>query len=264
MTVQTSSPPPSKEASDAIRVLVAEDVDVNRELIRLMLEGRGYQIDDVKDGERAVEAITSAAPAYDVVLMDVEMPVMNGMEATRALRAMGGRFQDLPIIALTAYALSEQIDRCLAAGMTAHLAKPFTSETLCDAVTLWAKRPNGISNAMQDSVIAIAALVRRVGSKNIENLLRLLLTQLDAFTACSADDRRHLQAQAHTLRGSASLLGFKTLANASRTLETCCRMSQPVDTAVEDAKRLVVLVHEEITCLLSEGLKMGSEASAVA
>jgi CheY-like chemotaxis protein/HPt (histidine-containing phosphotransfer) domain-containing protein len=245
--------PAPREASNPIRVLVAEDVDVNRELIRIVLTGRGYRVDEVENGERALDAIASSA--YDVVLMDVQMPIMDGMQATRAVRAMGDPFTDLPVIALSAYAMPEQIDLCLQAGMTAHLAKPFTSEALCQTVAHWATRPKGV----QASVIA--TLVRQAGSNHIEHLLRLLLTQLDTFAACNADDRRHLQAQAHALRGSASLFGFKALAAASRTLEDGCRMSQPVNAALEETNRLIVLVHEDIAGLLSAGLAIGLKAS---
>jgi CheY-like chemotaxis protein len=244
----TATPGAPRDASHPIRVLVAEDVDVNRELIRLVLEAQGYQVDEVQDGERALEAIK--AVAYDVVLMDMQMPVMDGLEATRALRAMGGRFKDLPVIALSANALSPQIERCLDAGMTAHLAKPFTSETLCGAVSQWARHPDRPQEAV------IATLVRQAGSGEVEHLMRLLLTQLDTFAACEADDRRHLQAQAHALRGSASLFGFRALAFASRTLEDCCRMSQPVDAAFAAAKRLSAQVHDEITRVLSSGVEV--------
>ncbi len=255
---QTSLPRslPPQNASPPIRVLIAEDVDVNRELVRLILEGQGYQVDEVEDGERALEAIK--AVAYDVVLMDMQMPVMDGIEATRALRAMGGRFKDLPVIALSANALPPQIERCLDAGMSAHLTKPFTSETLCGAVAQWARRANWPQEA------AIATLVRQAGASEIEHLLRLLLTQLDTFAACEADDWRRVQALAHALRGSASLLGFRALAMASRTLEDCCRMSQPADAALAAAKRLAAVVNEDITRVLSSGGEVRLTGSATA
>jgi CheY-like chemotaxis protein len=163
---------------------------------------------------------------------------------------MGGRFKDLPVIALSANALSPQIERCLEAGMTAHLAKPFTSETLCGAVMQWAKRPS----RPQETVIA--TLVLHTSSSEVEHLLQLLLIQLDTFAACETDDRRHLQSQAHALRGSASLFGFRALATASRTLEDCCRMSQPVEAAFVAAKRLAAQVHDEITRTLASGVEM--------
>jgi CheY-like chemotaxis protein len=226
-------------------VLVAEDVDVNRELIRLVLEAQGYQVDEAQDGESALNA--SVANIYDVVLMDMQMPILDGIEVTRALRAMGGRFGDLPIIALSANALSPQIERCLEAGMSAHLAKPFTSKSLCDTVAHWARRPN------EPPIMITPTLLSRAGSCEMDHLLRLLLTQLDAFMICDLSERPHLQAQAHALRGSASLFGFKHLANASRTLEDCCRMSQPVEAAFATVKRMALLVHEHVTCTLSSG-----------
>src|ERR1700761_1461136 len=106
-------------AAQPLRVLAAEDVAVNRELFRLFLEPAGHAVDTVDDGAQAVEAVKTRA--YDVVLMDVQMPVMDGIEATRAIRALGGRYERLPVIAVSANTVPGQIERCLAAGMTAYI-----------------------------------------------------------------------------------------------------------------------------------------------
>jgi CheY-like chemotaxis protein len=233
----------TQDAGQSPRVLLAEDVDVNRELIRLVLEAQGYQVDDVRDGEGALAAVM--ARHYDVILMDLQMPVMDGQQATRALRALGGRFRDIPVIALSANATAQQIELCLDAGMTAHLAKPFTSQSLRDTVARWTGR------SMEPQAALIAALVRQSGQDRVEHLLGLLLTQLETFAACDAGDRRRLQALAHALGGSASLFGFSALAKASRALEDCCRSSQPPDAPFDEAKRLVALAHQELTRLLS-------------
>jgi CheY-like chemotaxis protein len=130
MTAQSLSPPTPRDASQPIRVLVAEDVDVNRELIRLLLAGHGYEVDEVENGERALEAITSAA--YDVVLMDVQMPVMDGVQATRAIRAeeAASARPRTPIVALSANAFHHQISEYLSAGMDTHVAKPIDLSSL--------------------------------------------------------------------------------------------------------------------------------------
>jgi CheY-like chemotaxis protein len=233
-------------AARPARILVAEDVDVIRQLISLILEAEGYQVDEVRDGEAALAAMF--AVEYDVILMDLQMPIMDGMQATRALRALGGRFGDLPVIAMSANVMSGQIELCLDAGMTAHLAKPFTAKGLCDTVARWAGRSTEPQEAL------IAALVRQSGRGQVEHLLTLLLNQLSAFAACDASDWRGLRALAHALCGSAALFGFNALANASRTLEDCCGRSQPIDAPLEDAKRLVALAHQEITRLLTTGV----------
>jgi PAS domain S-box-containing protein len=110
-----------------LRVLVAEDVEINREIICAMLEGAGLRVAVVVNGSEAVQAVSEAA--FDVVLMDVRMPEMDGYEATRRIRA-DPRHADLPIIAVTAHALKGERERCLEAGMSDHVTKPIDLEHL--------------------------------------------------------------------------------------------------------------------------------------
>jgi CheY-like chemotaxis protein len=116
-----------------MRVLVAEDNAVNQMLARRMLEKRGHAVDVVSDGKAAVEAVASRA--YDLVLMDVQMPEMDGFEATQEIRqreAGGGGAQGrrVPIVALTANAMEGDRELCLSWGMDAYLAKPVRAEAL--------------------------------------------------------------------------------------------------------------------------------------
>jgi signal transduction histidine kinase/AmiR/NasT family two-component response regulator len=121
-----------------VRLLLAEDVDVNRELVRVILEPFDIEIDTVADGAQAVEQVARAD--YDLVLMDVQMPVMDGLSAARAIRARGGRFSRLPIVAMTANVLPEQIERCLDAGMNGHLGKPIEPRALLETIAAWSHR----------------------------------------------------------------------------------------------------------------------------
>lgn len=114
-----------KSAGSLMRVLLAEDNTINQEIIGTVLRQKGHTVTVVDDGERATAAILEGGP-FDLVLMDVQMPGQDGLAATRAIRA-GERAQGrtpVPIIALTANAMSEEIERCYAAGMDAHVAKP--------------------------------------------------------------------------------------------------------------------------------------------
>ncbi len=119
------------------RILLVEDNDLNREIARFMLEEIGLQVDIACDGQDAVHAMLESQPnQYDYVLMDVQMPIMDGLEATRRIRAAGRPdLQTVPIIALTANAFNEDVDMCLAAGMNAHLAKPFKIEDITAALS---------------------------------------------------------------------------------------------------------------------------------
>ncbi|WP_293736613.1 ATP-binding protein [uncultured Phascolarctobacterium sp.] len=109
----------------ALRVLLAEDNALNREIAVALLSKQDVTVETAENGQLCVEKF-SAAPNgyYDAVLMDVRMPVMNGYEATRAIRALARADAALPIIAMTADAFAEDVERCLAAGMNAHLSKP--------------------------------------------------------------------------------------------------------------------------------------------
>ncbi len=111
---------------------------INQKVAVAMLASTGYVVDVVADGAAAVEAV--AAQRYDAILMDCQMPVLSGYDATIAIRAQEGTGRRTPIIALTASARREDRDRCLAAGMDSYLAKPVSKDALVALVASWAKR----------------------------------------------------------------------------------------------------------------------------
>lgn len=115
----------AEQPQRGLRVLLAEDNALNREIAVALLSKQGVTVETAENGQLCVEKF-SAAPNgyYDAVLMDVRMPVMNGYEATKAIRALARADATLPIIAMTADAFAEDVERCLAAGMNAHLSKP--------------------------------------------------------------------------------------------------------------------------------------------
>ena len=115
-----------------LQVLLAEDVMVNRELIALFLRPLGVELHMVGDGAEAVEA--AAARPFDVILMDMQMPRLDGLEATRRIRSGGGPCAGVPILALTANVLPAEVERCRAAGMIAHISKPLSAERLATAL----------------------------------------------------------------------------------------------------------------------------------
>jgi CheY-like chemotaxis protein len=122
-----------------LRILVADDNAINRRVAELMLKHAGFTVDMASDGSEAVEAHTSRP--YDVILMDSQMPVMDGFEATRRIRQLD---QPQPvIIAITANALSGERERCLSLGMDDYVSKPFTAEQLRTVVR------KGVERAMQ-------------------------------------------------------------------------------------------------------------------
>ncbi len=114
------------------RVLLVEDNSINAEIARMVLEQYGLTVDHAENGRAGVDRVQEAGDGvYSVVLMDIQMPVMNGYEATREIREQKeAYFQSLPIIAMSANAYDEDVKKCLAAGMNAHIAKPFQPEEL--------------------------------------------------------------------------------------------------------------------------------------
>jgi CheY-like chemotaxis protein len=132
-------PPKMPFTDQPLRILVADDNAINRRVAELMLKHAGFTVDMASDGSEAVEAHTSRP--YDVILMDSQMPVMDGFEATRRIRQLD---QPQPvIIAITANALSGERERCLSLGMDDYVSKPFTAEQLRTVVR------KGVERAMQ-------------------------------------------------------------------------------------------------------------------
>lgn len=115
-----------------MRVLLAEDDPQNQMMIRVVLEDAGYHVDVAENGVEVVEAVSRGG--YDVVLMDVSMPVMDGLEATRRIREFGGSIGAIPIVALTAYAMTGDRERYLGLGVSDYLSKPMHIADLIDVV----------------------------------------------------------------------------------------------------------------------------------
>jgi CheY-like chemotaxis protein len=119
----------------SLRILVVDDNELNGIMVEAMLKHDGHDVVVVSNGVRAVSAVQ--AERFDLVLMDMQMPVMDGMDATRAIRHLSGPAKDIPIIALTANAMTEDVRNCRAAGMNDHLAKPLERELLRQALLTW-------------------------------------------------------------------------------------------------------------------------------
>lgn len=115
-----------------INILVAEDNPVNRELVRELLETRGYNVIEACDGEGALQMIAESPP--DLVLLDLGMPVLDGFGAIRKIRA-NPRWADLPVLAVTAYAMHGDRDRIIRSGFDGYLSKPINSELLLQELT---------------------------------------------------------------------------------------------------------------------------------
>ena len=208
--------PAPAAAPRPLRVLLAEDGLVNQQVARGLLEMRGHQVHIANNGQEAVAAL--AAAAFDVVLMDVQMPEMDGFEATAALRAreraQGGH---VPIIAMTAHAMKGDRERCLAAGMDGYLAKPIQPDELYAAVEGSASGPPAVDWD--------AALRRVRGSAEaMKKLAQLFATESNRLlpevrAAVEAGDAAALRRAAHTLKGSVACFAAQPATDAALRLE---------------------------------------------
>jgi len=124
-----------EELKQSVRLLLAEDNPVNQKLAKIMLTKAGYQVTVVENGRMAVETYTATPDQFDTILMDIQMPEMDGLEATREIRRQG--YADIPIIAMTANAMKGDREICLEAGMTDYISKPIKRELVFQVLEKW-------------------------------------------------------------------------------------------------------------------------------
>ena len=124
-----------EEMKQSVRVLLAEDNPVNQKLAKLMLTKAGYQVEVTNNGQEAVEKFTSSPEDFDMIFMDIQMPEMDGLEATKAIRQ--GGFDTIPIVAMTAHAMKGDREKCLEAGMDDYTTKPIKREVVFEVLEKW-------------------------------------------------------------------------------------------------------------------------------
>ncbi|MBF0392685.1 MAG: response regulator [Alphaproteobacteria bacterium] len=229
-----------------LRILLAEDNPVNQRVATGMLVNRGHAVSVVPDGLQAVAAVERGE--FDLVLMDVQMPVMDGLEATRAIRALSGPKASLPIIALTANALKQ--DDCLAAGMNDFVPKPFNPHQLFSVLARWS--PEAAAGAPPpppaeptSDVFDRRKLLRLredVGHQAFGELVPTFRSSGEALLAdiVAADAKGDLDAlgrAAHAFKSSSGSLGFNRLSALCRDAETASR-DRDLDAAQSAARRI--------------------------
>jgi len=234
------------------RILLVEDNEINREVVVGLLEDDGLRIDQAENGQRAVEMIE--ASDYDLVLMDMQMPVLDGVAATRAIRA-NPRFALLPIIAMTANVMAGDREKCREAGMNDHIPKPIEPDHLFEVLLRWirprtASAPAASGSSVSPAVarpdsllisgIATADGLRRAGGnrKRYESLLSLFAdSQADSVSAIRAalasNDSATAQRLAHSLRGASANLGAAALAESASAVEAAIQSNQSASVVLE-------------------------------
>ncbi len=221
-----------------LAILLVEDNEINQQIAIELMQLAGVKVDLAGNGRIALDKLLAAGPQhYGMVFMDVQMPEMDGHEATRRLRA-DGRFQSLPVVAMTAHALVEERERCFAAGMNDHLAKPINPAELYRAISRWCPQhvmpaetiETGPAAGEQEPELIIegldvpGGLSRTLGNRAfyLQMLARFRDGQRDTVAGIRdalRQDRVLAERLAHTLKGVAALLGAATVQHLSGRLE---------------------------------------------
>ena len=229
-------------------LLLVEDNEINRQVAQEMLEGFGLEVTTAENGEEAIALLE--AEEFDGVLMDMQMPVMDGVTATRVIRK-NPRFSKLPIIALTANVMVSEQNEFVGAGITDYIGKPIDPDRLVTTLAKWVRPARTTANAAGSAPVVqevqksesetlpnlpgvnVAETVRRMGGS-----VALYCTLLDKFRVkernivttiretLAAGDRSTAERLAHTLRGTAGTLGAKTLQELAASLESCIHKAE--------------------------------------
>jgi PAS domain S-box-containing protein len=239
------------------RVLLVEDNEVNREMAEEILRGAGLEVDTAVNG---IEAVELATAGYDAILMDCNMPVMDGFEATRRIRA-SGTGKSVPILAMTASVLLGDRELCAAAGMNDHVAKPIDVAELFGKLAKWiggrgvaaAPAPAPVPLATGTATLARNSAIARLAG-NSDMYQRLLGRFRDDQAESPARIRRALddgdrataRRHAHTLKGLAGNIGAEALMASAAALERVLAGGGPADALVTDLERELAAVIEEI------------------
>ena len=241
--------PEEIEPDRRLNVLVVDDSEVNRKVAAAYLREAGHAAIEAHDGVEAVRLV--AALEFDVVLMDMRMPGMDGLEATRRIRALDGSRAQVPIVAVTANALDQHAEECRRAGMSQHLAKPFTQAELIAVVKrATAHRAHASCDALQtinrDSIAELASCMDPDAIHGLLDCLSLqieaLLRRLDEPTPFAAPEA--LADLAHELAGGAGTLGFSRLSMIAARFQTATTAN------VTEAGRMVAEIRREAEATL--------------
>ena len=236
------------------KALLAEDNEANQMVATELLSILGIELDIAGNGRQAVDMARANPGGYVCILMDMQMPEMDGLEATRTIRA-DPAFRDLPIIAMTANAMKKDLDACLAAGMNDYITKPIDRAALASTLRKWlpesarltaaelaaasaASTPSTSSTSLTPSTPSLDGLnvtgaLARLGI-GFEALRRMLIrfadgqarTLADLVAAADAGDADAAARHAHAIAGAAGNLGADTLREAAKALETAARAGE--------------------------------------
>ena len=219
-----------RQAASSLNVLLAEDGLVNQKVAVNLLEQRGHRVTVANNGQEAVDALEK--DSFDAVLMDVQMPAMDGFEATRIIREKEKNSgAHIPIIAMTAHAMEGDRERCLEAGMDAYIAKPIRATDLYDTLEttvagVYLFQGNGGEPAEEGDLLDRTEILERIGgsSEALKEIVELFAVESERLMRMMREsikngDSSGLQRAAHTLKGSVGIFGAERVASAALRIE---------------------------------------------
>jgi PAS domain S-box-containing protein len=214
-----------------LRLLVVDDSELNLQVARELLSGEGAMVEAVDNGPKAIALTLSAKPPFDAVLMDIQMPDMDGFEAARRIR-QAPAMSAMPIIAMTAHALASDKEACLAAGMNDHIAKPIDLDVMVATILAHcgsspaAEPTPAVAKVPSDGAIDLDLALRRLGGNDAlfrtisESFIRVSVTMLeDLRRHLREDSRREARGLLHTFKGLAGTVGLTAVAAVTSELE---------------------------------------------
>jgi signal transduction histidine kinase/CheY-like chemotaxis protein/HPt (histidine-containing phosphotransfer) domain-containing protein len=236
----TETPPEGDIAS--LRILLAEDNEINQRVAVTILKKWGHRVDTARNGNEAVDAIRQHS--YDLVLMDIQMPGMDGMEATQAIRQLDGEAAHVPILAMTANAMQGDRERFLAAGMDDYIAKPIDRDALFKMLQRYAS-PSSAPAARQDDDVklkpenitpligheVLTYLLNELSHDTVDELIDEYMSHSSdllsqALTATEEEDLETVEYAIHTLKGMSGALGALRLAQTCQDILDSCQNQQ--------------------------------------
>ncbi|WP_340693697.1 ATP-binding protein [Hyphomonas sp.] len=234
-----------RRAPTASRVMVVDDVEMNRALIAIGLRSAGHEVTTFASAPDAILSLLEGIPC-DIILMDVQMPEMDGLTATRRIREMHGPAGRLPIVALTANALATQADECLAAGMDAHFSKPIDMERLNKLIERLLRKKGAETEERSTAAETMIAALKEDCRRDILELPG----KLGALLRISSPETRAqaVASLAHSVAGTSGSLGFKDVSDAAFKLEVVAKeilSGTPVPDSLEGAVDSFVSVVED-------------------
>ncbi|WGS88327.1 MULTISPECIES: response regulator [unclassified Methylomonas] len=258
------------------RILLVEDNEINREFAGELLRGHGLEVDEAVNGEEAVRKVCQTA--YDAVLMDIQMPVLDGLEAVRQIRSLtqadgADRFGAMPIIAMTAHAMAQDVEKSLQAGMNDHITKPIDPERLLASLTTWiagtgSQTPPASATASVAYPadlqclrhIDVAQGIRRIGGNSEayrRQLLRFLAHYADSVTELRASIEagrfEEAEAHCHALKGVSGNLGAQALFEAASSVDAVLKQSHPpAEAQLADLEQCLARIILELTDLAAK------------